>query len=176
MSRSHISAAAIALAFCLFAGAANAIPMSRGEDISNLLTTPPTQTRTFGATGTPFGSLPALFSSLESSSWFGSAEQGLVMVVLRLANYFGGSNDQYGQQSHESARGFWRGGHDLIIFIWSNGSPQQTPTGTGTGSSGQSSDTPSPTPLPAPLVLLGSGLGLIGFFARRRRKQAAVAA
>lgn len=180
MSRSYISIVAIALASCMFAGAADAIPLSRGEEISRLLMppAPEPEMRASRPVQTQFGSLPALFSPpFQYSSWFGAADRVLVLVGLRTAYYFGGFGEEFGRQPYESAVGFLREGRNLIIFIWSDYRPEheRKPTGTGGGSSGQS-DTPAPTPLPAPLILFGSGLGLVSLFAQRRRKRAAVPA
>ncbi len=179
MSRLYVFIVAIALACSMSAGTANAIPFHHREDISSLFKTsgPERETPTFGPGRMQFGSLPILFQSpFQYSPWFGPSEQRWGSMGLRVAGFFGGFYGEYGRPLHESFRGFWRGGRNLIFFIWSEEHHHHAsePGAPGNGSSVES-DPPAPTPIPAPLVLLGSGLGLIGFFARRR-KQAVVAA
>ncbi len=122
MSRSYIAIVAVAFACCMFAGTANAIPFHHREDISSLFKTsgPERETPTFGPARMQFGLLPAVFRSpFEYSSWFGPSGQRWSLMGLRAAGFFGGFYGEYGRQLHESAHGFWRGGRNLIFFIWS---------------------------------------------------------
>lgn len=178
MSKSYLRLLAIAVAFVVFTGKADAITVNRADDISNVFSTTEQHMRTAGLPRTQFDTLPNLFRSpFQQASWLEASEQALIRITLRIFDYFGSSGHGYVFQVTEIIR---ERNHDLVMFIWSDYRLERDhgPHSTGYGQSGQpgQAGAPAPTPLPAPLLLLGSGLGLIAFFARRARKQAAIAA
>lgn len=169
MSTSCFSIGPVALAFCIFATAANAVPLPSGPSLSVVTIIPPTipsSPSIAGLLGTPasegktqgtesgrtqFASLPWGPNAISHGFWFDERE--LIRLILALERL-------EERLEHE------RRSHD------------HNPGGSGgsAGSGGSTGQAPAPTPLPAPLLLLGSGLGLIGLVARRRRKQAVVPA
>lgn len=163
MSRSCFSVGPVALAFCMFASAANAVPIPipsfspsnvpsitpSGPSIAGSLATSAPEGKTQGPASGPTQSGSAPWGPHDSSHGFWFDERELIRFILALERWEERREIEWHSHHHHN-----------------NG-------GSGGSAGGSTGQAPAPTPLPAPLLLLGSGLGLIGLIARRR-KQAVV--